>query len=84
MSRLLRCAATSGVIAIIACSSADARTHHKNQEPDASAHAGLSDMNIRQQCFAEARQRYPSTSQDMQTNRVFTYTTCASNHGIRP
>jgi hypothetical protein len=41
-------------------------------------------MEIRQQCFAEARQRYPSTSQDVQTNRLFTYTTCASSHGIRP
>ena len=74
----------SAVIAIMACSSADARTHHKSQEPGANARAGLSDMEIRQQCFAEARQRYPSTSQDMQTNRVFTYTTCASSHGILP
>jgi hypothetical protein len=82
MSRLLRSAAT--VIAIMACASANARTHHKNQEPSASARAGLSDMEIRQQCFAEARQRYPSTSQDVQTNRLFTYTTCASSHGIRP
>jgi len=84
MSRLLRCAATSVVIAIVACASANARTHHKNQGPAANARAGLSDMEIRQQCFAEARQRYPSTSQDVQTNRVFTYTTCAPNHGILP
>jgi hypothetical protein len=84
MSRLLRCAATAGVIAIMACSSAHARTHHKSQEPVASARAGLSDMDIRQQCFAEAKQRYPSTSQDVQTNRVFAYTTCASNRGILP
>jgi hypothetical protein len=84
MSRLLRCATTSVVIAIIACSSANARPSHKSQGPSASARAGLSDMDIRQQCFAEAKQRYPSTSQDVQTNRVFTYTTCAFDHGVRP
>ena len=81
MSRLLRSAATA--IAILACASANARTHHKNQEPVASARAGLSDMDIRQQCFAEARQRYPSTNQDMQTNRDFAAKTCMVDHGIR-
>jgi hypothetical protein len=84
MSRLSRCAAVAVFTAAIAAPGAYARTHHKAAGPYAGAHNGLSDTEIRQQCFAEAKQRYPSTSQDMQTNRVFTYTTCASDRGIRP
>lgn len=49
----------------------------------AGAHASASDMDIRQQCYAEAKNRYPSTSQDMQTNRDFAYRTCAFDHGVR-
>jgi len=84
MSRLSRCAAVAIFTAVIASSGAYARTNHKAAGPYAGAHNGLSDTDIRQQCFAEAKQRYPSTSQDVQTNRVFTYTTCAFNRGVRP
>lgn len=61
---------------------AAAHTNHNVAGVFASARGGNSEMDIRRQCFAEARQRYPSTSQDMQTNRVYTYTTCVVEHGV--
>jgi len=84
MSRLSRCVAAVVLAALVAPSAAGARTHQKNASSFASAPAGLSDVDIRRQCFAEAQQRYPSTNQDVQTNRVYTYTTCATEHGVRP
>jgi hypothetical protein len=43
--------------------------------------AGASD--IRQQCSAEARTRWGTNSQDLQTPRDFAYRTCMFDHGVR-
>ena len=69
------------VAALVASTGAYARA---NQPAGlAGAHAAASDMEIRKQCYAEARNRWTSTSQDMQTNRDFAYRTCAFDHGVR-
>jgi hypothetical protein len=81
MSRLSRYAALAVFTAVIASSAASARVNHRSAAPD--AHNGSSEMDMRKQCYEEARQRYPSTSQDMQTNRDFAYRTCAVDHGVR-
>jgi hypothetical protein len=79
MFRLSRYAALAFVTAVTMSSSAYARSHHHSI---AGAHNGMSDMDIRQQCYAEAKQRWSSTNQDMQTNRDFAYRTCAFDHGV--
>jgi len=83
MSRISRYAALAAFTAVIASSGAYARTSHNNASPLAGAHNSVSDMDIRKQCYEEARQRWPSTNQDMQTNRDFAYRTCAVDHGVR-
>jgi hypothetical protein len=83
MSRLSRCAALAVFTAVIASSGAYAATKHHHAAPIAGAHNGPSEMDMRQQCYEEARARYPSTSQDMQTNRDFAAKTCMVDHGIR-
>ena len=82
MSRTSYCALAI-VAALAASTGAYARTTQHNAAGLAGAHASASDMDIRQQCYAEAKTRYPSTSQDMQTNRDFAYRTCAFDHGVR-
>ena len=83
MSRLSRCAALAVFTAVIASSGAYAATKHHHAAPIAGAHNGPSEMDMRQQCYEEARARYPSTSQDMQTNRDFAAKSCMVDHGIR-
>jgi hypothetical protein len=84
MSRLSRCAVLAVFTAVIASSGASAATnHHHAAAPIAGAHNGPSEMEMRQQCYEEARSRYPSTNQDMQTNRDFAAKTCMVDHGIR-
>jgi len=83
MSRSSRCAALAVFTAVIASSGAYAATKHHHAAPIAGAHNGPSEMDMRQQCYEEARSRYPSTSQDMQTNRDFAAKTCMVDHGIR-
>jgi hypothetical protein len=89
MSRLSRCAALALFTAVIASSGASAAVRHHNAAPLAGAHNGPStahnpsEMEMRQQCYEEGRSRYPSTSQDMQTNRDFAAKTCMVEHGIR-
>jgi hypothetical protein len=83
MSRLPRCAALAVLTALVASSGAYARSNHNSANPLAGAHNGASDMDIRQQCHQEALTRWPSTSQDMQTNRDFAYRACAVDHGVR-
>ena len=70
MSRLSRCAALAVFTAVIASSGAYAATKHHHAAPIAGAHNGPSEMDMRQQCYEEARTRWPSTNQDMQTNRT--------------
>jgi hypothetical protein len=88
---LSRCAALALFTAVIASSGASAavKHHNANAAPIAGAHNGPaaahnpSEMEMRQQCYEEGRSRYPSTSQDMQTNRDFAAKTCMVEHGIR-
>jgi len=83
MSRLSRCAALALFTAVIASSGATAATRHHNAAPLAGAHNGPSEFDTRKQCYEEARTRWPSTNQDMQTNRDFAAKTCMVDHGIR-
>jgi hypothetical protein len=83
MSRLSSYAALAAFTAVIASSGAYGRTNHNGASPFAAAHNSASDANIRKQCYEEARRRWPSTSQDMQTNRDFAYRTCAFDQGVR-
>lgn len=83
MSRLSHCAAIAALMIVVAPSLASARTHHTSTAATAGAHDSASDMDVRKQCYDEAQHRYPSTSQDMQTNRDFAYRTCAVEHGVR-
>ena len=83
MCRISCCAALAVLAAAVAFCGAYARTNPHGAAALAGAHNSASDMDIRKQCFAEAKERYPSTSQDMQTNRYFAYTTCAVSHGMR-
>ena len=81
MSRMSSCALVV-LAALTASTGAYARVNQQGQNALAGARASVSDMDIRQQCYAEAKNRYPSTSQDMQTNRDFAYRTCAFDHGV--
>jgi len=83
MSRISPYLAVAAVTAVIASSGALARPAHHSAAAFAGAHNSVSDMDIRKQCYEEARQRWPSTGQDMQTNRDFAYRTCAVDHGVR-
>ena len=83
MSRLSRYTALALFTAVIASSGADAAIKHHPAAPLAGAHNGPSEMDMRKQCYEEGRSRYPSTSQDMQTNRDFAAKTCMVDHGIR-
>jgi hypothetical protein len=90
MSRLSHYAALAVFTAVIASSGASAAVKHHNAAPlagahngPAAAHNGQSEMDMRKQCYEEGRSRYPSTSQDMQTNRDFAAKTCMVDHGIR-
>jgi hypothetical protein len=83
MSRRSLYAALAVVTTIVLASVASAQTNHRNTSAFAGAHNGTSDMDTRKQCYAMARERWPSTNQDMQTNRDFAYRTCAFDHGVR-
>jgi hypothetical protein len=79
------CLLTVAVVAsALAASAADARTPRKQALAFVGAHNGPLDMDVRQNCFADAKQRYPSTNQDVATDRYFAYTTCAAGRGVRP
>ena len=83
MSRLSHFAALAVFTAVIASSGAYAATKHYNAAPLAGARNGPSEDDIRRQCYEVGRSRWPSTSQDMQTNRDFAAKTCMVDHGIR-
>jgi hypothetical protein len=82
MSRLSYCAALAVLTAVIASSGANARSRLNGADSFGGARNSLSEMDIRKQCYEEARQRWPSTNQEMQTNRDFAYRTCAFGHGV--
>ena len=63
-----------------------ARTHHNSHsfQPGARASAaGTSEAGIYQQCEEEARGRWGTNGQDMQTPRDFAYRACMFDHGMR-
>ena len=82
MSQLLRCATLAVAIGVIASSGASARVNHNGARAQAVPQNAINEMDIRKQCYAEAKERYPSTNQDMQTNRDFAYRTCAFDRGV--
>ena len=83
MSRYSRGVALAALAAVIASSAADARNSQNNAGSFTGARNSLSEMDVRQKCYAEAKERWSSTSQDVQTNRDFAYRTCAFDHGVR-
>jgi hypothetical protein len=83
MSRLSSCVALAVLTAVIASSGANARTKQNSADSFRGAHNSLSEMDVRKQCYEEARLRWPSMNQEMQTNRDFAYRTCAFDHGVR-
>lgn len=72
--------------ALTMSSGAYARPQHNipSFQPGARASAaGTSEADIRQQCSEQARARWGTNSQDMQTPRDFAYRTCMFDHGVR-
>jgi hypothetical protein len=88
MTRLSFCTALAALAVFAASPNADARTYgaqvaHDRAAALAGAHNSAGDeMSIRQKCYAEAKNRWPSSNQEMQTNRDFAYSTCAVEHGV--
>ena len=88
MTRLSFCTALAALTVFAASPIADARTHRTHVAHDraaafAGAHNSVGDeMSIRQKCYEEAKNRWPSSNQEMQTNRDFAYRTCAFDHGV--
>ena len=85
MSRF-SCYSLALVAALTVSSGAYARANHHSAsfQPGARASAaGTSETDIRQQCVEQARARWGTNSQDMQTPRDFAYRTCLFDHGVR-
>jgi hypothetical protein len=89
MTRLSFCTALAALTVLAVSPNADARTSRTHAAQDGAAaitgaHNSITDENsIRQQCAETARSRWPSSNQEMQTNRDFAYRTCAFDHGVR-
>jgi hypothetical protein len=57
---------------------------HPSIQPGAHASAAASsETDIRKQCAEEARARWGTNSQDLQTARDFAASTCIFDHGVR-
>jgi hypothetical protein len=72
--------------ALTMSSGAYARAVHNSPsfQPNARASAvGTSEADVQRQCAEEARARWGTNSQDMQTPRDFAYRTCMFDHGVR-
>jgi hypothetical protein len=95
MTRLSRFASLAFAVSLASptvSSAALARAHHSSLPAPAGARASTaesggtpssaSDMDVRKQCYQEARQRWPSSAQDVQTARDFAYRACAVDHGV--
>ena len=71
--------------ALSVSSAAYASTAHRGSSFQG-AHASVaktSETDVRQQCVEQARARWGTNSQDMQTPRDFAYRTCMYDHGIQ-
>ena len=84
MTRFSFCMALGALAVLAGSTSADARTQRTHDAAIAGAHNGVTDENsIRQQCAETARSRWPSSNQEMQTNRDFALRNCLFDHGVR-
>ena len=80
MTRLSLCTALAALAVLAASPSADARTTRAL----AGAHNSVTDeSSIRQQCAETARSWWPSSNQEMQTNRDYALRNCLFDHGVR-
>lgn len=80
------CYSLALLAALTVSSGAYARTHHDSPTFQPGTHAsvaGTSQTGIRQQCAEEARARWGTNSQDMQTPRDYAYRNCMFDHGMR-
>jgi len=68
------------VAALTVSTGAYARTHHA-VTPGARASAA-GEMDMRKQCYDEARSKWGTNSQDMQTPRDYLYRACMYDHGM--
>jgi hypothetical protein len=75
----------AAAVTLTVSSSAYARSHHNSPsfQPGARASAAASETDTRLQCSEEARARWGTNSQDMQTPRDFAYRSCMFDHGVR-
>jgi hypothetical protein len=69
--------------AIVASSSVGALARTNKLDAYAQAPRHPSEMDIRKECYGEAKKLWPSTSQDLQTARDYAYRACAFDHGVR-
>ena len=84
MTRLSYFAALAALAVFALSSNANARTDRAHAAI-AGAHNSVSDdVSVRQQCYEQARARWSSSNQEMQTNRDYAYRSCAFDHGLRP
>ena len=80
------CYSLALLAALTVSSGAYARVHHNSaslQTGASASAAGTSETDIRQHCSDEARARWGTNSQDMQTPRDFAYRSCMFDHGVR-
>jgi hypothetical protein len=85
MTRFSLCAALAALTVLAVAPNADARTlRTQDQAAIAGAHNSITDENrIRQTCAETARSQWPSSNQEMQTNRDFALRNCLFGHGVR-
>jgi hypothetical protein len=79
--RFVTIAASAAIMASI--SGVNARAESHKLDAHAQATRATSEMDIRKQCYAEAKNRWPSSSQDLQTARDYAARDCMFDHGIR-
>jgi hypothetical protein len=87
MSRLPHYTAVAVFTAMIAATGADAAINHNRAARFTGAHNAVSHNaqsgdDILRQCSEQARSRYPSSNQEMQTNRDYAWRTCMYDHGV--
>jgi hypothetical protein len=87
MSRLSHSIALAVFTAVIAAAGAHAANNHDHAARfagahNSAAHDATSTEDLFKQCSEQARSRFPSSNQDMQTNRDYAWRTCMYDHGV--
>jgi hypothetical protein len=88
MNRFSFCTALAALTVLAIAPNADAITHRTHAAHDraaaiAGAHNSIADENsIRQKCAEYARSVWPSSNQEMQTNRDYAWRNCVYDHGV--